>query len=629
MEYYDDEIASASGSKEQVARQDSNEVGPASPEFQHKFSPGPQDCEDLEQYCEGGYHPVLIGDTFQTGRYTVIHKLGNGGGATVWLAQDSEEDRYVALKIIQARDSIPESKELKTHAFMQAQLPIDKQDMIVALHDHFWLDGPNGRHLCLVFEVAGPSLASFRRWDQWRKIRPDVVRKLGLQAVQGLMALHEAKIVYGDLSAGNILFRLADISHWTSDDVYTEFGHPQPWDNLYANGEPVNEPGVPAFVYEPITFHDCNPDLIRPDIAFIDFAESHEFETPRQAHVSAYTPPYAAPEVLIWKEDHDQFSDVWALACILFEMRTGEVLFEQDWGGDSAVESAIIDTLGSLPRSWVRKLQELDGAAPGHALDDDEDEVENEDEASGGQALNEEEKAQDEAEDAPILSKPKKRFSLLKRVWLSLLDSIRDTWKHVLNAFDPENLNPWAEEADLQMTEAAVVMTTEVVALPVMTPPVVTPGIMAPKIEETATYWIPQGLFDRIQGIGNLSQWDYMSVDERVERARAYYISLGDEDKAADTDALRAEVDTGSPPVGPLSEDETYDFANLLRIMLEYSKTERASLEDVAKHMWFTTPTVDLWEELGDESPWFVPYQPSSHGPPIEKAEDVEMADEE
>ena len=50
-----------------------------------------EDEEGLEYYCEGGYHPVNIGDTFSDGRYTIIRKLGWGNVATVWLAKD---ERY-------------------------------------------------------------------------------------------------------------------------------------------------------------------------------------------------------------------------------------------------------------------------------------------------------------------------------------------------------------------------------------------------------------------------------------------------------------------------------------------------------------------------------------------------------
>ena len=47
------------------------------------------DAEPLERYRKGGYHPTHLGDRFKDGRYKIMHKLGWGGYATVWLARDS------------------------------------------------------------------------------------------------------------------------------------------------------------------------------------------------------------------------------------------------------------------------------------------------------------------------------------------------------------------------------------------------------------------------------------------------------------------------------------------------------------------------------------------------------------
>jgi serine/threonine-protein kinase SRPK3 len=47
-------------------------------------------AEPHYRYEVGGYHPVLLGDTFKDGRYKVLHKLGSGGHSTVWAAKDLE-----------------------------------------------------------------------------------------------------------------------------------------------------------------------------------------------------------------------------------------------------------------------------------------------------------------------------------------------------------------------------------------------------------------------------------------------------------------------------------------------------------------------------------------------------------
>lgn len=47
-----------------------------------------EDAEPLTRYRQGGYHPTHIGDVLKDGRYKITHKLGWGGYATVWLAED-------------------------------------------------------------------------------------------------------------------------------------------------------------------------------------------------------------------------------------------------------------------------------------------------------------------------------------------------------------------------------------------------------------------------------------------------------------------------------------------------------------------------------------------------------------
>lgn len=48
--------------------------------------------EDPEDYKEGGYHPVRVGELYKDGQYRVIRKLGWGHFSTVWLVQDQ---RYI------------------------------------------------------------------------------------------------------------------------------------------------------------------------------------------------------------------------------------------------------------------------------------------------------------------------------------------------------------------------------------------------------------------------------------------------------------------------------------------------------------------------------------------------------
>jgi len=56
--------------------QQSNDEGGPQCDF---YEPTLHHTEDLVEYERGGYHPVLLRDTFAEGRYRVVHKLGHGG----------------------------------------------------------------------------------------------------------------------------------------------------------------------------------------------------------------------------------------------------------------------------------------------------------------------------------------------------------------------------------------------------------------------------------------------------------------------------------------------------------------------------------------------------------------------
>lgn len=62
------------------------------PSWTRSYSQMDDDMEYMENYRLGGSHPVVLGDTFNN-RYTVVHKLGQGGFATVWLVWDQMENR--------------------------------------------------------------------------------------------------------------------------------------------------------------------------------------------------------------------------------------------------------------------------------------------------------------------------------------------------------------------------------------------------------------------------------------------------------------------------------------------------------------------------------------------------------
>jgi serine/threonine-protein kinase SRPK3 len=177
--------------------------------------------ESRARYCQGGYHPVRIGDVFASGRYRVLCKLGYGIYSTVWLAFDSgcvlklasavllvnhscRTKRHVALKMLTA-DSYGHQQdtfemdilgEIKSKG---ATTPGSQH--VLGLLDNFEHIGPNGKHVCLVFKAMGPDMSKFRRLFPRSRIPTPLMKSISRQLLLALAFLHdECRVIHSGSS---------------------------------------------------------------------------------------------------------------------------------------------------------------------------------------------------------------------------------------------------------------------------------------------------------------------------------------------------------------------------------------------------------------------------------------------
>lgn len=155
------------------------------------------DVEYMGNCRPGGFHPVVLGDTFNN-RYTVLHKLGQGGFATVWLVWDRVENRYVSLNIIGA-DQSGKCQELEILQYL-GQLDVDlTENFICPLLDHFWFQGPNDSHICLVLPLAGLQVFDNIMISEsyTKEERVAEARHYARQLAHAIAFLHSVGIVHG------------------------------------------------------------------------------------------------------------------------------------------------------------------------------------------------------------------------------------------------------------------------------------------------------------------------------------------------------------------------------------------------------------------------------------------------
>uniref|UniRef100_A0A1J3CIJ7 non-specific serine/threonine protein kinase n=1 Tax=Noccaea caerulescens TaxID=107243 RepID=A0A1J3CIJ7_NOCCA len=163
--------------------------------------------EGTEDYRRGGYHAVRIGDSFKNGRYVVQSKLGWGHFSTVWLAWDTQSSRYVALKVQKSAQHYTEAAMDEITILQQiAEGDTEDNKCVVKLLDHFKHSGPNGQHVCMVFEYLGDNLLTLIKYSDYRGLPIPMVKEICYHMLVGLDYLHkQLSIIHTDLKPENIL----------------------------------------------------------------------------------------------------------------------------------------------------------------------------------------------------------------------------------------------------------------------------------------------------------------------------------------------------------------------------------------------------------------------------------------
>ena len=214
-------------------------------------------------------HPPNLGD-----RYDLARELGRGGMATVWLAEERKHRRKVAVKVLRPdlAASLGAERFLREIGIV-AQLA---HPHIVPLIDSGDTDG----QLYYVTPYASGGSLRERLVREGQLPIADAVRIAG-EIGAALDFAHRGGFVHRDVKPENILF--AD-----GHALLTDFGVAQ-------------------------VCADCAPELRGSAVT----AEG----------IALGTPDYMSPEQAAGERDLDARSDVYSLACVVFEMLAGEPPF--------------------------------------------------------------------------------------------------------------------------------------------------------------------------------------------------------------------------------------------------------------------------------------------------------------
>ncbi|XVE92299.1 hypothetical protein REPUB_Repub01dG0085100 [Reevesia pubescens] len=279
-----------------------------------KVSPPWQDDD------KDGHYMFSLGENL-TSRYKIYRKVGEGTFGQVLECWDRETKEMVAIKVVR---SIKKYREAAMMELEVLQL-LGKYDRngcrCVQLRN--WFDYRN--HICIVFEMLGPSLYDFLRKNNYCPFPVDLVRELGRQLLECVAFMHDLRLIHTDLKPENILF--VSPEYVKIPDKVTS------WSQTPLEGT-------------------CYRRLPKSSvIKVIDFG-STAYEHQDHNYIVS-TRHYRAPEVILglgWSYP----CDIWSVGCILVELCSGEALFQTH---ENLEHLAMMErVLGPLPQHMLKRV---------------------------------------------------------------------------------------------------------------------------------------------------------------------------------------------------------------------------------------------------------------------------------
>ncbi|KAA6397119.1 MAG: putative Serine/threonine-protein kinase SRPK, partial [Streblomastix strix] len=344
------------------------------------------DEEGAEDYKKGGYHPVHPGEIYNN-RYRVEKKLGWGHFSTVWCCTDLLKNHIVAMKIIKSAPHYMEAA--RDEIVLLSQIADgDPQDNNCCVHllDHFEHEGPNGVHMCMIFEPLGSNLLSLIKRYNYRGIPLPIVKHLCKQILIALDYTHrELSIIHTDLKPENILLvhshKLDDVREKLKEQLQLNETDKSKQEEENKSIEQLKRLAISGSdasegndnVYSKINTIFYRSDIMQEikkkkkmekyEIKVVDFGNACW----KQKHFTnnIQTRQYRSPEVILGYE-YDETSDIFSFGCIVFELLTGDLLFDphnsEDWDRDEDHIALFIELLGpiskqaSLEGKWSKEI---------------------------------------------------------------------------------------------------------------------------------------------------------------------------------------------------------------------------------------------------------------------------------
>ncbi len=316
--------------------------------------------------------------------YNIITLLGKGSYSKVWLAYNINDSRFYALKVQNHDDYEEGIEEIR----IIKKIP-DDEKYINKLKDVFietkTIDKEKRKYICSAYNLCSGNLDGFARKGKYKNGYPEeIVKQMFKQILEGVSTIHyKMKGFHGDIKPDNIL--LTGVNN--RDKKIIESYVKADFQSLYTKAKQdfilYNKPNlktqkkldtnvkhkirkmVHQNIMESITLNDndeqkcdsqylCDDKYINnPQIKITDFGFfCHKEEQFNESFGTRY---YMAPEIVLMGDCTSKV-DIWALGCMLFELLTGEILFDPHSGSRGNTDFYHLEMMINLCGEFYKKF---------------------------------------------------------------------------------------------------------------------------------------------------------------------------------------------------------------------------------------------------------------------------------
>ncbi|XP_051951381.1 dual specificity tyrosine-phosphorylation-regulated kinase 4-like [Xyrauchen texanus] len=252
--------------------------------------------------CNSGYdneggHYIKVAHDHVAYRYEVLDEIGQGTFGQVLKCLDHKTNEMVALKIVRCNERINKLAMVEVQILdTLREKDKDNSNNVIHMKEFFFFRN----HLCITFELLGPSLYDLLKKRHHQGFCKTLVHRFACSLLECLQMLHNEKIAHCDLKPENILLCPGD--HF--DTKVTDFG--------------------------------CS---------------SYENERVLTYVGSRW---YRAPEVIL-RQPYDTAIDMWSFGCVIAELFTGRPVIT----GKNELDqlASIMEVLGVPPTYFTEESE--------------------------------------------------------------------------------------------------------------------------------------------------------------------------------------------------------------------------------------------------------------------------------